>query len=834
LIRTLWQDVRFGLRMLAKNPGFSAIAILTLALGIGANTAIFSLTNQILLRQLPVKHPEELVVLRSPGEKEGHVWSDGDEAQSFSYPLYKGLRDNNSVAAGMLARFAFDASISSRGQTERGMGELVSGNYFEVLAVQPALGRVFTSEDDKIPGANPVAVLSYGYWTQHFGGDPQILNQTVLVNNSQLTIVGVAQRNFTGIQVGQNPGFFVPLMMKAQMMPGRQGLEDWNDSWLAVLARRKPGISNQQLEARLTAAYRPLLEQQGDTLKKLSAKEREEFLNRKILVISGASGRPTVQHDTRPALVALFTLVALVLLIACTNVANLLLAQGAARQREFAIRTAMGAGRFRMIRQLLIESMLCALAGGGLGLVIGLWLMNLLTPEIVSTGISGLSAHLDSTVLAFAVGATLLSGIAFGLIPAWRVTRASITQTLKDQGSTGSVAMSHVRFRKFLVAGQVAFTVLLLAGACLFTRTLWNLRTQNIGLNPDHVIAFSVSPSLNGYDNRRSITLIDQMRERFAALPGVRGVASSELPILTGTDMGGNITVEGGEKIADDVNHVQTDAVSPDYFSTLGIPLVAGREFNAGDSTSAPKVAVINEALAKKYFGQRNPIGMHAGFGGGKTALDMLIVGVVKNDKQDHVRSELAPFIFVPYSQRDLLYGMSFYVRTQQDPLLLANEIRDGVRSIDPNLPVYDLKSFNRVVDEDLLSERLIAAMSAGFGLLAGLLAALGIYGVLAYLVVQRTREIGIRMALGANTREVRALIFKEVGFMVIAGCAVGLPVAYVFARLSQSLLFGVAANSFDIYLLALVVIAIVAAAACYLPVRRAVSISPVRALRYE
>ena len=348
------------------------------------------------------------------------------------------------------------------------------------------------------------------------------------------------------------------------------------------------------------------------------------------------------------------------------------------------------------------------------------------------------------------------------------------------------------------------------------------------------MIAFSISPSLNGYDTRRSVTLIDQLRERFATLPGVRAVASSELPVLTGTDMGGNITVERGEKIADDVNHVQTDAVSPGYFSTLGIALVSGREFNAGDKAGAPKVAVINEALAKKYFGQRDPIGMHAAFGGGKVTPDILIVGVVKNDKQDHVRSELAPFLFVPYAQREDLYGMSFYVRTQQDPLLLASEIRDGVRSIDPNLPVYDLKTFNRVVDEDLLAERLIAGMSAGFGILAGVLAALGIYGVLAYLVVQRTREIGIRMALGAATHEVRSLILKEVGFMVIAGCAVGLPVAYGFARLSQSLLFGVKANSFDIYLLALAVIAIVAAVACYLPVRRATRVDPIIALRYE
>jgi len=832
-VHTFWQDVRYGLRMLGKNPGFTTIAILTLALGIGANTAIFSLMDQIMLRRLPVKNPDELVILRSPGRGEGHVWTDGDAAQSFSYPAYKGLRDCP-VVSGMLARFAFDASIASRGQTERGLGELVSGNYFDVLGVHPAFGRLFTADDDRLQGGDPLVILSHAYWMQHFGGDPGILNQILLVNNTPLTVIGVAQKGFDGIQVGQTPQIFVPMMMKPQMTPNRSGLDDWNDAWLAILARRKAGLSWAQTEAALTSAYRPLLEQQLATIKSWDQKKRALFLDKKILLMPGASGRRTVQTDSGPALLTLFALVALVLLIACTNVANLLLAQGASRQREFAIRTAMGASRGRMIRQLVIESLLCATAGGALGLFVGLWLMNILTPEVVASGVLGLSTKLNGTVLAFASGTTLLAGLLFGLIPAWRVTRSSVTQTLKDQGSTGSAAMSHVRFRKFLVAGQVAFTLLLLAGACLFTKTLWNLRSQSLGLDTTNVITFSISPALNGHDTTRSIALIDQMRERFAALPGVKAVGSSEISTLTGTDMGANITVEGGPQLPEDQEHVLYDPVSPAYFSTIGVPLVAGREFNSGDTSVRSKVAIVNEAMAKRFFPKGDPVGSRFAFGSGNVKPDTQIVGVVKDNKQDHVRSEIAPYIFLPYAQREKLSGMTFYVRTQQDPLLIADELRDSVRGLDPNLPVYDLKTFQRVVDEDLLAERLVAGLSASFGALAALLAAMGIYGVLAYLVIQRTREIGIRMALGAASRQVRTLIYKEMGYMVAAGALVGLPVAYGLARVSESLLYGVRANNPGIYLVALTVIAVIAAAACYLPVRRATRVDPMVALRYE
>jgi predicted permease len=836
-MHTLLQDVRYGLRMLGKNPGFTFIAILTLALGIGANTAIFSLLNQVLLRRLPVLNPSELVVLKSPGPKHGHVWSDGDDSEIFSYPLYKGLAKNTTVFDGVIARYQFSAAIASHGQTERGSGELVSGNYFQVLGVRPALGRVLSPADDDVEGAHPVLVLSHPYWTQHFGGDAGVLNQTVLVNNTEMTIVGVAQAGFRGIQVGQTPDVFVPLTMKGQMTPIRNGLDDWNDSFLAVLARRKPGISTVQAQAGINVGYPGLLEQQAATLHlREGGKDRREFLSKKMVLVPGAQGRTTAQRDSGPALKALFAMVALVLLIACTNVANLLLAKAAARQREFAIRSALGATPGRMMRQLLVESFLCALGGGLLGLILGAWIMNILTQAVVTeAGVNGISAQVDGSVLGFAAGATLLSAVLFGLVPAWRATRTGVSQMMKDQGSTTSAGPGHVRFRKFLVAGQVAFTLLLLTGGALFSRTLWNLRNQSLGLNTENLITFSIAPHLSGYDEARTVALVDRLRERVGGLPGVLGVASSQIAVLTGTDMGRNITVEGRENLDTDDTHVNYDAVSPNYFSTMKIPLLSGREFNAGDTSISTKVAIINEAMARKFLPNRNPIGVHIAMGSGNNVKPNIeIVGVVKDAKESHVRDPERPYFYQPYSQFGKLYGMSFYARSQQDPLLIANSLRETVRGADANLPVYDLKTVERVVDEDLFAERVIAGLSAAFGGLAALLAALGIYGVLAYLVVQRTREIGIRVALGAASGHVRWLVFKDVGWMVVAGAVVGLPAAYALARLSESLLYGVHAGDIPVYAGSLAIICLVAFAACYIPSRRATRIDPIVALRYE
>lgn len=836
-MQELWRDIRYGLRVLAKNPGFTFIAVVTLALGIGANTAIFSLLNQVLLRRLPVRNPQELVVLKSPGPQHGHVWSDGDSSEIFSYPVYKGLAKNTTVFDGVIAKYEFAASIATHGQTDRGSGELVSGNYFDVLGVRPALGRVLSPDDDNAQGAHPVLVLSHAFWERNFGSDGGVLNRTILVNNTEMTIVGVAQNGFSGIQVGETPDIFVPMTMKGQMTPIRNGLDDWNDQFIAILARIKPGMTVEKAQAGINVDYPGLLEQQAVPLKfRAGGKDEKEFLGRKIVLYPGAQGRTTAQRDSGPALQALFVMVALVLLIACTNVANLLLARAAVRQREFAIRSALGATPGRMIRQLLVESCLCALGGGVLGLVIGVWVMNILTQAVVTeAGVRGISAKVDGSVLAFAAGATVASALLFGLIPALRATRSGVTQMIKDQGSTSSAGVSHVRFRKVLVAGQVAFTLLLLTGGALFAKTLWNLRKQNLGLSTENLITFSISPQLSGYNDVKTVALADQLREKLAALPGVNGTCSSQIPVLTGTDMGSNITVEGRQGTEGEDDHVNYDAISPRYFSTLRVPLISGREFTEADNAQGPKVAIINEAMAKKYFANRNPLGMHFATGAGNDVKpDIEIVGVVKDAKESHVRDGARPYFYRPYSQFGKLFGMSFYVRTQQDPLLMANSLRETVRNANPNLPVYELKTVERVVDEDLFAERVIATLSAAFAGLAALLAALGIYGVLAYLVVQRTREIGIRVALGAAPGTVRLLVFKEIGWMMLAGTVIGLPAAFGLAKLSESLLYGVKASDVSVYGSSLAVICLVALAACYIPSRRATRIDPIVALRYE
>jgi len=484
-----------------------------------------------------------------------------------------------------------------------------------------------------------------------------------------------------------------------------------------------------------------------------------------------------------------------------------------------------------------VESLLCAFVGGSLGVVLGSWLIGVLTPIVVANeGIQGLTPHLDSTVLVFAVGTSLLSGIFFGIVSAFRVTRSSVSETIKDQGSTSSASVSHVRFRKTLVAGQVAFTMLLLAGAALFVHTLWNLRNLDLGLRTENVISFSIAPALNRYSTQRSIALVDQLRARVASLPGVRSVGTAEIAALTGDDEGANITAEGGIQLPEDLRDVNYVSVSSAYFSTLGIPLLSGREFTDPDGATSPKIAVASEAMVKRFFPGRNPLGMHFAFGGGsKVKPDIEIVGVVKDVKQDHVRSVTPnPYVYLPYSQRSKLSGMTFYVSSIRDPLLLGPELQSQVRQLDATLPVDNVKTMERVVEEDLFPARMVAVLSATFAALAALLSALGIYGVLAYLVVQRTREIGIRMALGAKAGDVRWLIAKEVGAMVIAGVTVGVPLAYALGRLSESLLFGVKAGNPSAYMLGLGLIAAVALAACWIPARRATQVDPLVALRYE
>ncbi|MFY9574238.1 MAG: ABC transporter permease, partial [Blastocatellia bacterium] len=731
---TLLQDLRYGIRTLIKNPGFTVVAVLTLALGLGANTAIFSLTDQILLRLLPVDKPEELVVLRSPGPKRGRVWSDGDGAASFTYPLYKQVRDKNNIFSGVLARFPVSLSVSGEGQTERANGELVSGNYFEVLGVRPVIGRVFTEDDDRVPGGHPLAVLNHGYWTRHFGADSGILNKTLIVNGQVMTVIGVARSGFNGVQVGQTPDIFIPITMKAQMTPNWDGLNDHRDYWLAMIGRLKPGSDRAQAEAATSPVFRQILEEEVALMGNMSAESRGRLLNNQLVLDPGARGRPILQRDAKQPLLVLMGMVGLVLLIACANVANLLMARGAARQREIAIRMAVGAGRWRLVRQFLIESLTLSLIGGAVGLVVASWTMSALVGAIPDgIGAVGLSAKLDLRLLLFTIGLSVLTGILFGLLPAIKATRLNLEATLREQGSSVSGGLGQVRFRKGLVVSQVVLTTVLLVGAGLFARSLNNLKRLDLGLRPENLVAFSISPELNGYSPQRTITLFDQLHQTLSSHPGVETISEAVIPAFTDSNSSSNITVEGYQAQENEEMDAGQNWIGPDYFSTMGIPLVEGREFGLADATNSPKVAIINETMSRRFFANRSPIGSKFAFGGGdRIRPDIEIVGVVKDSKHATVREKGRIFVYLPYSQFKTIGNITFYLRTKQDLGTMAAGLRREVQRLDPNLPVYNLKTVEMQIDESLFADKFLTFLSMCFALLAALLASLGLYGVMA------------------------------------------------------------------------------------------------------
>jgi predicted permease len=832
---TLWQDLHFGVRMLAKTPGVTAIAILTLALGMGANTAIFSLTDQILLRALPVSHPEELVVLRSPGPFSGRTWADGDSSMSFSYPMFKDLRDHVAAFSGLFARFSVDLSVAGQGRTERAQGELVSGNYFQVLGIRPVLGRVISMDDETAAGANPVAVLNYGYWMRHFGGDPGILNKPISVNGADVTIVGVAQPGFAGVQVGFVPEMFIPITMKAQMTPNWNGLPDHSDRWLSILGRLKHGDTREKAQAAAQPAYRALLEAEWPLLK-IDKDEHDKFVARQLIVDVGEHGRPILQRDATKPLWFLMAMVGLVLLIACTNLASLLVARAEARQREIAIRLAIGAGRKRLIRQLLTESLLLAVAGGAAGLLVGYWTLSfvvqLFPPDI---GILGIDANFDYRVLAFSAGLSLFTGLLFGLAPALRATRPDVQTLLKDQAAGGAGGVGGVRIRKGLIIAQVALTAVLLSGAGLFTRSLVNLERLDLGLRTDHILQFSISPELNKYTPAQTTAVLNRIRERVAQIPGAHSVGVAELSILSDSNSNSNITVEGYTPKGKESLDIAQNWISPDFFATMSIPLLSGREFTLGDTSAAKKVAIINATFARLYFAGRNPIGAHFAYGSGdKVHPDIEIVGVVRDSKYSGVRDQPIAFAYLPYAQDKGLGNGTVYIRTEMAPANLAAEVQHAVAGIDPNLPVYGLKTLVEQVNETMFSDRLVATLSLAMGLLAALLAAVGLYGVMAYVVARRTREIGIRMALGATRENIRWLVLRDVFRMTAVGVVIGLPAAFGVGWLVQSLLFGVKASDPFVFVLTVVLLVVVTLLASSLPVRKAVRVNPMIALRYE
>jgi len=805
---------------------------MSLALGIGANTAIFSLTDQLLLRMLPVKKPEQLVLLSAVGRHYGNNmgWN------RISYPMYTDFRDGNQVFSGMFCLRETSMSLSYEGRTERVSGEFVSGNYFPVLGVTAAIGRLFTADDDKFQGGHPYAVISYGYWLRRFGADRGVIGRKVVVNAIPLTIIGVSQAGFSGTDPGSAPEVRVPVMMSGKL-ENYLDLNDRRSRWVTVFGRMKPGVTLAVSKASLQPIFHRVLDMEVKqaAFAKAAPEMKQAFLRMSMDVLPAANGRSNLRRQFSKPLLVLMATVALVLLIACANVANLLIARAAARQKEIAVRLALGASRFRIISQLLVESLLLSIIGGLAGLALAIWmdrtLVSFLPPSTVPLNIS---SSPDTRILLFNLGISVLTGVLFGLVPALQATSPDVAPTLKDQAGSVSGGAS-VLLRKTLVAAQVALSLLLLIGAGLFIRSLQNLKDLDPGFHTSNLIAFKMDPTLNGYKTDRTIEFYRRLQERLTGVPGVQSASLAVVPVLEGDEWDSWVTIDTYRPKQGELPDPHMNFVSVGHFQTLAIPLLAGRDFRPTDTQSAPHVAIVNETFSKKYFGGLNAVGHHFGMGidpGTKT--DITIIAVAHDTKYETMRDEIPPEVYRPYGQVDFASGMTAYVRTARDPNQMFSTIRRVAQELDPNLPVFDMTTLEKRLDDSLVTERLVATLSSSFGFLATVLAAIGLYGVMAYSVERRTREIGIRMAIGALTSDVLWLVLKEVLLLLAIGIAVALPTALMVTRFVRTQLYGIQPSDPVSIALATLGIAVVAALAGYLPARRATRIDPIRALRYE
>jgi predicted permease len=828
-------NLKLALRRLVKTPLVSAVAILSLGLGIGANAAIFSLFDQILLRALPVQRPEELVNLSSPGPKPGSnsCGQAGNCEHVFSYQMFRDLERQQSVFTGIAAHVGFGANLAYEGQTTSGGGMLVSGSYFPVLGLSPALGRLFDHNDDQALGGHFVVVLSHSYWTTQLGANPNVLNGTLMVNGQAMTIVGVAPRGFDSTTLGAEPDVFVPVTMRAHMVPGFKGFDNRRSYWAYLFARLKPGVTIEQARAAMNGIYRPIINDVEAPLQQgMSEQTMARFKAKELVVEPGARGQSSVHREARTPLLMLMSITGIVLLIACANIANLLLARGASRAAEMAVRLSIGASRRHLLAQLLTESCVLGVLGGIAGLVVAritlALIASLLPPEAAST----LASELQMRVVLFAAVLSLATGFLFGLFPALHSTRPDLVSTIKAQAGQPSGARAAARFRTTLVTAQIALSMALLIAAGLFIRSLMNVSRVDLGVQIDNVVTFAVSPHRNGYDTPQARNFFTRLEEDLAAVPGVTGVASSMVPLLAGSNWGSSVSVQGFDAGPDTDTHANYNEISPGYFRTLGIPLMVGREFTAADNLDAPKVVIVNEAFAKKFNLGRDAVGKRMAQGGRE--LNLEIVGIVQNAKYSEVRQQPPPTFYLPYRQSERLATMNLYAKTSLDTDGVLRSVPGVVARLDRNLPVEELKSMPQQVRENVFMERMISTLSASFAVLATLLAAVGLYGVLAYTVYQRTREIGLRMALGADAARMRAMILKQVGWMTLVGGIVGIIGAYFLGRGAESLLFELKGLDPGVTIAATVVLALVALGAGYIPAHRASRVQPMQALRYE
>jgi putative ABC transport system permease protein len=835
------QDLRYALRQLRKSPGFTLTVVLTLALGIGANAAVFTIFDQALLRMLPVERPKELVRFEWTGGFSGSASSFGGETTNyFSYPMYKDLRDQNQVFDGVLAADRTGVGVSWHNQAENKDAEIVTGNYFQLLGLKPAVGRLLTPQDDTAKNANPVVVLSYSYWKTRFAGARDVVGQTVLINGHPFTILGVVQENFDSAIGGYRPGVFIPISMVEVAMPWvgpRDDLNNHQSIWLTLVARLKPGVTAAKAEASLGPLWHSLRAYELTLYKSKSERFKKRFLDdTRLKVLDDSTGYSPARMDLKTPLIILMSMAGLLVAMCAINVATLLLLRAAGRAREMSMRYALGAKRSRVIGQLLVEGGLLGIAGGTAGLalapVAALGLVRLMTSA--DPGSEPFSTSIDGRVLLFTLAVCFVTSVLFSIAPVFHFMRPDLAQALRQNAGTAN--KNAQRFRKLAVGTQIALSVLLLGGAGLFVRTIDNLRKQPVGFETGNLLTFSLDPSASGYGEDRMPAIVTNAIATVSRIPGVTAVAGTTDSELSGSTNTSNFTVQGHKAAEDEKMNFEEPWITAGYFAALRQPLLAGREFSLSDAQGQPKVAVVNLAFAKRFYGTaQNALGHTLAEGGGdKIQLDRTIVGVVGDIKHADLRTEMGPAVYRPYLQQEHPTGVQLYVHTAQPPKMLAGAIRGAMHQMDPTLVVDGLRTMDEQVMRSASDERALAVLAIGFSLLAMVLAAVGLYGVLAYSTEQRTREIGVRLALGAQRGGVVVLVVREMALIAAVATAVALPSVVALARLFRSQLYGVTA--FDPITLgcASLLTAVMVAAAAALPARRAASVEPMQALRTE
>ncbi len=832
----MFADLKYAWRQLRKSPGFAITAVVTLALGIGATTAIFTMFDQVLLRLLPVEKPKELVRLEWHGSFSGSMSSfGGDIANYFSYPMYRDLRERNQVFSGVLGTMRTNVGLSWHNQAENEHAEVVSGNYFQVLGLNPVAGRLFTSADETEKDANPVVVLSYEYWRTHLAASREVLGQTLLINGHAFTIVGVAPQSFHTAIGDYRPAVFVPVTMEAIAMPGRaknHDLDNHQSVWMTVVARLKPGVTAERAQTSLAPLWHALRSDELTLYKSASEKFKEGFVNKSTLLVKDDSmGFSPSRMDLRTPLVILLSMGGLLIAMCTLNVATLLLLRSSARVREMSMRYALGAKSGRIVRQLLIEGGMLGAAGAALGLalspVLALTLVRLMTHA--DPGAEPYSASLDARVLLFALALAMVVSLLFSIAPALHFLRPDLAGALRQ--STGTASRKTQFFRKAAVGVQIALSVLLLGGAGLFVRTLTNLRDQAVGFDPNRLVTFGLDPTMSGYTEARSPEIMNAALDALRRIPGVESAAGTTDAELEGDNEIDGYVIQGHKPAEGENTDFEAPSISPGYFATLRQPLLAGRDLTVADGKTAPNVAIVNLAFAKRFYGSaQNALGRRIG----EDKPDTTIVGVVGDVRHTDLRTQIGPAVYRAWLQNDHPTGLDLYVRAAQSPESVEPSIRKAIHDLDPTLVVEDLRSMDAVMEISASNERALAMLAVGFAVLAAILAAVGLYGVLAYSTQSRTREIGVRLALGAPRRTLVALVVREMTWIAGIAALVALPATVGLAQLFRSQLYGVSTWDPVTLAAALLLTALMVALASALPAQRATAVDPMEALRNE